>query len=103
LGKNSVLSGEYCVTNICSFHLKILNFRWFKRLNDHYKVKGQSFFLYKPHGKDKTFGTTSEEALIAFKRGLKDPNTAYVYHCQNHYFCPVGYEDVPLKAEQAYR
>ncbi|XP_033759619.1 uncharacterized protein LOC117341867 [Pecten maximus] len=75
---------------------------WFKRLNDHFKVRGQSYFTYKPHGKDKTFGLTSDMALQAIKKGLRDPNTAYIYHCQNHYFCPIGYEDTPLKAEEAY-
>lgn len=28
---------------------------------------------------------------------------AYIYHCQNHYFCPVGFEATPLKATKAYR
>lgn len=28
---------------------------------------------------------------------------AYIYHCQNHYFCPVGFEATPLKAAKAYR
>ncbi|XP_069103427.1 uncharacterized protein [Argopecten irradians] len=75
---------------------------WFKRLNDHFKVRGQSYFTYKPHGKDKTFGMTSDMALQAIKKGLQDPNTTYIYHCQNHYFCPIGFEDTPLKAEEAY-
>ncbi|OWF54608.1 uncharacterized protein LOC110443012 [Mizuhopecten yessoensis] len=75
---------------------------WFKKLNDHFKVRGQSYFTYKPHGKDKTFGMTSDMALQAIKKGLQDPNTSYIYHCQNHYFCPIGFEDTPLKAEEAY-
>ncbi|XP_060083156.1 uncharacterized protein LOC132562431 [Ylistrum balloti] len=75
---------------------------WFKKLNDHFKVRGQSYFTYKPHGKDKTFGMTSDMALQAIKKGLQDANTAYIYHCQNHYFCPIGFEDTPLKAEEAY-
>ncbi|XP_063430802.1 basic immunoglobulin-like variable motif-containing protein isoform X1 [Mytilus trossulus] len=76
--------------------------RWFRQLNDHYKVKGRCFNLYKPQGKNKTSGLTSDEALVILKKGLEDPNIAFIYHCQNHYFCPIGYEDTPCKAEQAY-
>ncbi|XP_052107069.1 basic immunoglobulin-like variable motif-containing protein isoform X1 [Mytilus californianus] len=76
--------------------------RWFRQLNDHYKVKGRCFNLYKPQGKNKTSGLTSDEALVILKKGLQDPNIAFIYHCQNHYFCPIGYEDTPCKAEQAY-
>lgn len=36
-------------------------------------------------------------------QGLKDESMAYIYHCQNHYFCPVGFEATPLKATKAYR
>lgn len=36
-------------------------------------------------------------------QGLKDEAMAYIYHCQNHYFCPVGFEATPLKAARAYR
>ncbi|MEQ2165832.1 hypothetical protein GOODEAATRI_021263 [Goodea atripinnis] len=36
-------------------------------------------------------------------QGLKDESMAYIYHCQNHYFCPVGFEATPLKAAKAYR
>lgn len=36
-------------------------------------------------------------------QGLKDEYMAYIYHCQNHYFCPVGFEATPLKAAKAYR
>ncbi|XP_010726924.1 basic immunoglobulin-like variable motif-containing protein isoform X1 [Meleagris gallopavo] len=28
---------------------------------------------------------------------------AYIYHCQNHYFCPIGFEATPVKASKAYR
>ena len=77
--------------------------RWFRRLNDHFRVCGRSYFLYKMHGLNKTFGVTSHDALQALKQGLKGNDVTYIYHCQNHYFCPVGFEETPVKPEHAYR
>ncbi|KAK3095376.1 hypothetical protein FSP39_013957 [Pinctada imbricata] len=76
--------------------------RWFKVLNEQFKVRGRGFYMYKCQGKNKTYGTSPEEALSKLKLGLQDPNTAYIYHCQNHYFCPIGYEDTPVKCTEAY-
>lgn len=77
--------------------------RWFRQMNDHFRVRGCSYILYKPHGKHKTAGETAEGALMKLTQGLKDESMAYIYHCQNHYFCPVGFEATPLKAAKAYR
>ncbi|XP_051567573.1 basic immunoglobulin-like variable motif-containing protein [Myxocyprinus asiaticus] len=77
--------------------------RWFRQINDHFRVRGCPYILYKPHGKHKTAGETAEGALLKLTQGLKDESMAYIYHCQNHYFCPVGYEATPLKAVKAYR
>lgn len=49
------------------------------------------------------FFILAEGALQKLTQGLKDESMAYIYHCQNHYFCPVGYEATPLKAAKAYR
>ncbi|RLW07584.1 hypothetical protein DV515_00003854, partial [Chloebia gouldiae] len=75
--------------------------RWFRQINDHFHIKGCSYVLYKPHGKNKTAGETG--ALAKLTRGLKDESMAYIYHCQNHYFCPIGFEATPVKASKAYR
>ncbi|XP_076004743.1 basic immunoglobulin-like variable motif-containing protein isoform X2 [Genypterus blacodes] len=77
--------------------------RWFRQINDNFRVRGCSYILYKPHGKHKTAGETAEGALMKLTQGLKDETMAYIYHCQNHYFCPVGYEATPLKSAKAYR
>ncbi|KAM9482342.1 basic immunoglobulin-like variable motif-containing protein isoform 1-T6 [Clarias gariepinus] len=77
--------------------------RWFRQINDHFRVRGCSYILYKPHGKHKTAGETAEGALLKLTQGLRDESMAYIYHCQNHYFCPVGFEATPLKAAKAYR
>lgn len=45
----------------------------------------------------------AEGALLKLTQGLRDESMAYIYHCQNHYFCPVGFEATPLKAAKAYR
>ncbi|XP_044526476.1 basic immunoglobulin-like variable motif-containing protein isoform X2 [Gracilinanus agilis] len=77
--------------------------RWFRQINDHFHVKGCSYVLYKPHGKNKTAGETASGALSKLTHGLKDESLAYIYHCQNHYFCPIGFEATPVKANKAYR
>ncbi|XP_077573077.1 basic immunoglobulin-like variable motif-containing protein isoform X1 [Stigmatopora nigra] len=77
--------------------------RWFRQINDHFRVRGCSYILYKPHGKHKTAGETAEGALAKLTLGLQDESMAYVYHCQNHYCCPLGFEATPLKAVKAYR
>lgn len=77
--------------------------RWFRQINDNFRVRGCSYILYKPHGKHKTAGETAEGALMKLTQGLKDESMAFIYHCQNHYFCPVGFEATPLKATKAYR
>ncbi|XP_068018065.1 basic immunoglobulin-like variable motif-containing protein isoform X2 [Melanerpes formicivorus] len=77
--------------------------RWFRQINDHFHIKGCSYVLYKPHGKNKTAGETAAGALAKLTRGLKDESVAYIYHCQNHYFCPIGFEATPVKASKAYR
>ncbi|MEE6470752.1 hypothetical protein FKM82_009057 [Ascaphus truei] len=77
--------------------------RWFRQINDHFHVKGCSYVLYKPHGKNKTAGESAVGALAKLTQGLKDESMAYIYHCQNHYFCPIGFEATPVKACRAYR
>ncbi|KAJ3599733.1 hypothetical protein NHX12_033689 [Muraenolepis orangiensis] len=77
--------------------------RWFRQINENFRVRGCSYILYKPHGKHKTAGETAEGALQKLTQGLKDPSMAYIYHCQNHYCCPLGFEATPLKASKAYR
>nr|XP_051706420.1 basic immunoglobulin-like variable motif-containing protein isoform X2 [Oryctolagus cuniculus] len=77
--------------------------RWFRQINDHFHVKGCSYVLYKPHGKNKTAGETASGALSKLMHGLKDESLAYIYHCQNHYFCPIGFEATPVKPSKAFR
>lgn len=77
--------------------------RWFKQLCNHFRVDGDAYILYKPKGKSRTIGLSGEEALRQLKKGLHNPQMAFIYHCYNHYFCPIGYEDSPIKAVDAYR
>lgn len=76
--------------------------KWFRQLNEHFKVKGRCFYFYKPHGRNRTLGVTPEDALARLKQGLRDTSATFIYHCQNHYFCPIGFEDVPVKCSDAY-
>ena len=34
--------------------------------------------------------------------GLRSETKAYIYHCWNHYFCPIGFELTPVNAMDAY-
>ncbi|XP_043391228.1 basic immunoglobulin-like variable motif-containing protein isoform X5 [Chelonia mydas] len=48
--------------------------RWFRQINDHFHVKGCSYVLYKPHGKNKTAGETEctlslTRIVFLFSRG----------------------------------
>ena len=75
---------------------------WFNLLNKHFRTKGRTRICYKLHGKDQTHGISEEEGCLNLKRGLQSENKAYIYHCWNHYFCPIGFEDTPTKPYQAY-
>ena len=44
-----------------------------------------------------------QEALNKLKEGLQHPQKAYIYHCYNHYMCPVGFEDMPTKPEIVFK
>ncbi|RUS75066.1 hypothetical protein EGW08_017172, partial [Elysia chlorotica] len=72
-------------------------------LNTNFRVKGKCYFLYKPQGRNRTPGVTPDLALTSLQRGLRDPNMTFIYHCKNHYFCPIGYEDSPTHPQDAYR
>jgi len=76
--------------------------RWFRQLCEHYGVSGKAYYFYKLHGKGRTYGIRPSIALERFKEGLQDDSTAFIYHCYNHYFCPIGYEEVARKPENAY-
>lgn len=34
---------------------------------------------------------------------MRDPKKAYIYHCWNHYFCPIGFELTPHSPYDAYK
>lgn len=38
--------------------------RWFRQINDNFRVRGCSYILYKPHGKHKTAGETGRFAFV---------------------------------------
>lgn len=40
-----------------------LSHRWFRQINDNFRVRGCSYILYKPHGKHKTAGETGQWLL----------------------------------------
>lgn len=68
-------------------------------LNKHFAVIGSSNFFYKPVGKDKT-SITESEAKESFKTLLRTKNHAFIYHCHNHYCCPIGYESEPMEPSE---
>lgn len=48
-----------------------LSCRWFRQLNDNFRVRGCSYILYKPHGKHKTAGETGRSIFQYICLGLK--------------------------------
>lgn len=71
-------------------------------------LKNSVTILYYQSGSRALWAVTSSffvaaGALAKLTRGLKDETMAYIYHCQNHYFCPIGFEATPVKASKAYR
>lgn len=102
-----VICGPILESSLNDYHLTrtvyVFYPRWFRQLNDHFGVRGEAYYLYKPKGKSRTVGLSGEEALHRLKKGLQNPQMAFIYHSYNHYFCPIGYEDSPSKAVDAYR
>ena len=76
---------------------------WFHTLNLGFSVKGRARILWKLHGKNRTEGKSKEQALEELMQGLRSGNKAYIYHCFNHYMCPIGFELGPLVPSDAYK
>lgn len=76
---------------------------WFGLLCRFYKVKGKAKIMWKLHGKGKTPAIDQEKAFEMLKDGLKGEEKAYIYHCWNHYMCPIGFEMTPTKPMDAYK
>ncbi|TNV72832.1 hypothetical protein FGO68_gene3150 [Halteria grandinella] len=92
--------------------------QWFGLLNKYYKL-GQSSkggagstlinntlpsarILWKAKGKSTTPDVDADQARKLLIEGLRDPRKAYIYHCWNHYFCPIGFELTPNHPYEAY-
>ena len=45
--------------------------RWFRQLNDYFKVRGRCHFLYKPKGMNSTSSVDEVTALSRLKEALK--------------------------------
>lgn len=75
---------------------------WFWKLNKIQNVRGRGKIMWKMHGSNITAGVDSEEALIRLKEGLRNNKKCYIYHCYNHYMCPIGFESTPNKQQLAY-
>ena len=58
--------------------------------------------FYKPVGSLKTFGFTGDNAKVRLKRLLHSQYVSFIYHCYNHYCCPVGYEQEPFNQSQIF-
>lgn len=65
-------------------------------------MEGKASFFYKPVGSNKTLGINDNMAKNRLFNLLKSKNAAFIYHCHNHYICPIGYEREPLKKTNIY-
>ncbi len=75
---------------------------WFNKLNAHFGLFGKASFFYKPVGSNKTFGLIGNMAKQRLQTLLKTKDSAFIYHCYNHYCCPIGYEREPISADNIY-
>jgi hypothetical protein len=53
-------------------------------------------------GEGKIPEVDEEVALKMIKEGLLGEDKAYVYHCRDHYCCPMGFEATPKNPFDAY-
>jgi len=58
---------------------------------------------FKRHGKNTTHDIDSTKALDHLTNGLQNEKKAYIYHCYNHYMCPIGFEATPTAPQDAYK
>ena len=77
--------------------------QWFSLLNKYFGVHGEARISFKLHGEGKTLGKDSETALSDLCQGLQTEHKAYIYHCHNHYMCPIGFEATPVHPMDAYK
>eukprot|EP00742_Colponemidia_sp_Colp-10_P003783 GILJ01004028.1.p1 GENE.GILJ01004028.1~~GILJ01004028.1.p1 ORF type:complete len:414 (-),score=67.94 GILJ01004028.1:310-1515(-) len=77
--------------------------RWFGLINKRFGVTGSAGVFWKLHGPNRTVGVSADDALDKLKQGLRDTKTAFIYHCFNHYLCPIGYDEMPISQVDAYQ
>ncbi len=65
-------------------------------------MEGRASFFYKPVGANKTFGVTGDVARDRLLKQLRCRNSAFIYHCFNHYCCPIGFEREPTDKKLVY-
>lgn len=75
--------------------------KWFEKLNDHFEVSGRGGLMYKPQGKNRA-ELDGDHALELLKKGIKNECYTFIYRCEHHYYCPLGYENVPARPIDAY-
>ncbi|KRX11243.1 hypothetical protein PPERSA_07768 [Pseudocohnilembus persalinus] len=75
---------------------------WFEALCKYRKVQGKAGFFWKKVGYNKT-KITDNQALEKIKSALKSNNISLVYHCNNHYMLPIGYEESPKNPKLTYK
>lgn len=71
---------------------------WFEKLCAHFKVRGKASIFWK---RDVT-AETSDQLLQKYVAHIRSPKKAFLYHCQNHYCVPIGFDIVPFKPCNAY-
>lgn len=58
--------------------------------------------FYKPLGSCKTVGIDGITAKENLESLLHSDDHAFIYHCYNHYCCPIGYEKEPLDQKKIF-
>jgi len=72
--------------------------KWFEQLCEFFDVKGKAKIYWKKDGPNEN----PEKVMRTYLNDVQNSKKAFIYHCHNHYFTPIGYDIVPLDPEKAY-
>ena len=49
-----------------------------------------------------TSGISESDGKTLLKEGLESNDKAFIYHCYNHYCCPIGFEDEAMNSGKCF-
>ncbi|KAG2373914.1 hypothetical protein C9374_011579 [Naegleria lovaniensis] len=75
--------------------------QWFKELLSLFGMEGEACIFWKCKGLHTT--KPSGNVLDELKKGLRSNQTAFIYHCYNHYMVIMGFDESPTHPQHIYQ